>query len=227
MIDQPFALFAPHADHLRVTLFTKADNIMRDNDLRRALRTDALASLHQVHGGTCAVVREPTERTTQADALATDTPALTLAIRAADCQTFVLYAPEQGCAALVHAGWKGLLAGVLPRTVQTLRDAWDADPATLLVGAGPSLCTTCADFTDPARELPGIDARFFHNRHVDLRGIADAQLITAGVRRERMERLPECTRCSPDQYWTYRGGDRDAVIAGHTNVLTCALLARA
>lgn len=224
MIDQPFAVFAPHADRLRVTLFTKADSITRDDDLCRALGTNAIASLHQEHGDTCVIVREATERTLRGDALATDTPSLTLTIRSADCQTFVLFAPRHHCAAVVHAGWKGLLAGVLPRTVQTLRDAWDADPATLLVGAGPSLCTACADFTDPARELPGIDARFFHNRNVDLRGIADAQLIAAGVRSEHMERLPECTRCSPDRYWTYRGGDREAVLDGWCNVLSCTML---
>lgn len=224
MIEQPFAVFTPHAARIRVALLTKTDAVATDADIGATLKASNIASLHQVHGGACVIVREPTQRTLQADAFATDTPGLTLTIRAADCQIFVLYAPKKGRIALVHAGWKGLLAGVLPHTVATLQSTWDIDPAELLAGAGPSLCTTCAEFTDPHRELPGIDARFFHGRCADLRGIADAQLCTAGIDPAHLERLPGCTRCSPEAYWTYRGGDREAVLAGHTNVLACTLL---
>jgi copper oxidase (laccase) domain-containing protein len=82
----------------------------------------------------------------------------------------------------------------------------------------------CADFSDPTTELPGIDVQFFHGKNVDLRAIADAQLIACGVAQKNIERHPDCTRCRPDIYWTYRGGDREAVLQGKTNVTVCQIL---
>lgn len=220
-----FPAFDRWSGNLRIDMFTKADALHDDDAVRHALSGTPVASLHQEHGGACVVIDAPTARTIRADAMATDVPGLALTIRSADCQTFVLYAPSAHAAAVVHAGWKGLLANILPHTVAVLRATWNIDPAEIAVAAAPSLCLQCAEFTDPARELPGIDPRFFHGRCADLRGIADRQLVDAGIKAERIDRHADCTRCNPQTYWTYRGGDREAVLGGATNVLCCTLLA--
>jgi copper oxidase (laccase) domain-containing protein len=111
---------------------------------------------------------------------------------------------------------------VITNTVATMRREWGADPADLLVAAGPSLCTDCADFTDPVRELPSIDKKFFFGRCADLRAIAEAQFAACGVDTTRIDRHPGCTRCSPEAFWSYRA-DKDGVRKGGRNLLACML----
>lgn len=226
MIARPFALFEQYSDRLDIRFYTKADAIGSDDDLIHALESDQLASLKQVHGGRMVIQRSPNRREKEADGSLTDTQDLWLSLRVADCQSFVLYAPEQHVIGVIHAGWKGLVAGIIPHCFSLLQQEWGIDPATVLIGAGPSLCTDCAEFTDPIQELIGIDPKFFDGRHADLRAIADDQLLQCGVKAEHIERHPDCTRCNPDLYWTYRGGDREAVIKGSSNVLTCRLKKR-
>ena len=217
MMHHPFSIFDPHRDHTDVRLFTKADE---------PLNEDGLVSLKQLHGNTVIIARSPSRREKEADGVLTDQPDLTLTIRIADCQAFVVYAPDQQVIGLLHAGWKGLVSGIIPAFFETMQREWHVDPATVLIGAAPSLCTKCADFTDPIKELTGIDPRFFDGRHANLRAIADDQLLQCGVKLEHIERLQDCTKCHPDFYWTYRGGDREAVRKGSTNILTCMMKKR-
>jgi polyphenol oxidase len=217
MITHPFHIFEPYQDHLAIHLCTKADELLNE---------DGLVSLKQIHGNNVVIARSPSQREKEADGVLTDQPDLTLTIRIADCQAFVVYAPRQHMIGLLHAGWKGLVSGIIPSFFQTMNDKWNVDPATVLIGAAPSLCTNCAEFTDPVTELVGINPRFFDGRNADLRAIADDQLMKCGVKAEYLERSPDCTKCNPDTYWTYRGGDREAVTKGSTNVLTCCLKKR-
>lgn len=223
MIDKAFSLFGPHVDRFDCRFFTKADHLRTDADLAGALGDDRIASLHQVHGDRTIIARRPMNRKEQADGLATDEPGLWLSVRAADCQQVVVYDPAHHAAGAVHAGWKGLKAGAIPSLFAAMRAEWGTNPADVLVGIGPSICTACAEFTDPTQELAGLDAAFFHGRHADLQGIADAQLEALGVQSTQRERHPACTKCESATLWSYRGGDRGAVQAGHCNVVACRL----
>lgn len=223
MITHPFELFRPYADRFDVRFLTKEDTLRTDEDLAEAIGSSRIASLRQTHGGRSILAREAMNRAEHADATATDEKGLWLSIRAADCQQLVVYAPDAYVCAVIHAGWKGLKAGIIPSLFALLKDEWGIRPADTLVGIGPSLCADCAEFTDPAAELAEFDPRFFHGRNADLQGIADWQLETLGIPLERRERHPGCTRCEADVFWTYRGGDREKVQSGHTNVIACSL----
>jgi YfiH family protein len=224
MISNPFALLRRYENVASISLLTKTDQVHTDDEIQEKIGAKTLASLWQMHGPLSIIVREGSERTKQADGILTDTKDLSLTIRVADCQAFVFLVPEKGIIGLLHAGWRGLVAGTIPECIRVLKEEWKIDPSTVLVGAGPSLCTACAEFSDPVNELPGIDPSFFHGRNVDLRGIADSQLRFAGIRAEHIERHADCTRCHPDLYWSFRGGDRTKVEKGWTNVLTATLI---
>lgn len=226
MIKNPFTLFVPFADALDVTLLTKEDAMLTDADMRRALKTDRTASAQQTHEDLTTVVREPVERVAGADGLITDTTDLTLMVRMADCQTFVLYAPTQNVLGVLHAGWKGLVAGAIPQFFVTLKREFGIEGKDVYVGAGPSLCERCAEFTDPVNELPGIDPRFFNGRHADLNGIADQMLADAGVWRENIERMTDCVKCGSGDYYSYREGSEVVVNEGRRNVLAATLRIR-
>lgn len=223
MLRNPFALFQPFTDRLDIALLTKEDNVRMDEDVARAAGAGRVASVRQMHGDIVVLVREPTSRMIQADGMITDEKNLLLSIRMADCQTFVIYAPEKSVLGVMHVGWKSLKAGMIRSFFRALDGFFGVRPDEIFIGAGPSLCMKCAEFTDPERELEGTEGLILEGRRADLRGIADAQLEAVGVTADRRERMAGCTRCDPKTYWTYRGGDREKVIEGWTNVL-CARL---
>jgi polyphenol oxidase len=223
MITNPFSILAPYEDRLRVSLFTKEDEPRNDQQIAELLGANHAVALHQVHGSKVIVAREEIARTIQADGVVTDMPNLALTIRSADCQNFVVFAPEKNVVGALHVGWKGLIADAIPSFFALLLYEWRIQPQEVLVGAGPSLCTTCADFTNPAIELPTVDSTFFSRRCIDLQGAANTELHSLGVPPDQIERMRECTRCNPEKYWTYRGGDKEKVLAGRTNLLACAL----
>lgn len=224
MINDPFRMFAPYADRLQVVLFTKEDTIGNDDAIAKKMGTETIASLKQVHGNRTIIVREPQRRVEAADGMWTNERDVMLTIRIADCQSFVAYAPKQHVVGLLHSGWRGLVSGAIAEFFKKLDEDFSIAAADVLVGAGPSLCNNCAEFTDPVKELVGIDPQFFNGRHADLRAIADRQLIDIGVRKEHIERHSDCTRCENETWWSYRGGDREAVSNGLENALTCRLI---
>jgi len=92
--------------------------------------------LRQVHGSEVAVVRAGTIRPSPleprtADAAVTDEPGTVLTVMTADCAPIALVAP--GAVAVVHAGWPGLLAGVVAAAAGELRRV-DDGPVTAVLG---------------------------------------------------------------------------------------------
>lgn len=141
------------------------------------------------------------------DALWTAEAGLALSIATADCVPVLLAGPE-GLAA-VHAGWRGLAAGIIPRTLETVAASLGADPARWSAWIGPSIGSCCYEVGDdvarqvaaastPAVVLAGPAGK----PHLDLTGAALAQLRAAGV--GAMARLSACTRCDAAALWSYR-----------------------
>ncbi len=223
MIIHPFTLLTPFKDKIDVRFLTKEDDAKNDADIARASGAQNLVSIHQMHGADTVIVREPSSRMLKADGLATDKSGLSLVIRFADCQSLLIYSRKHRVVGLAHAGWRGIVAGVIPNFFRQLKSEWNIGASDVIVGMGPSLCMKCAEFTDPEKEVPSL-AQFTMGRCVDLQAAADNQLIDAGVQMDQIERLPQCTRCKPDIYWTYRGGHREEVKEGYTNSFVVTLI---
>lgn len=181
--------------------------------------------LWQVHGNRTIVTREPMESTEKADGVITDRVGLALLSRAADCQNFAIYAPKHHIGGVLHAGWRGMLLEAIPHFFATLKDNFDVDASECFVACGPSLCTTCAEYRDSDHELrQKVDPQYVEGDCVNLQQIATDQLVKSGVHTNSIERHPDCTRCRPETYLTYRGGDRSEVESGVSNILVLRLL---
>ena len=75
---------------------------------------DALIVVNQVHGREVVEVRRARDAASaSADALVTSSPDVALAILVADCVPVLLVDANHGRLAVAHAGWRGLVAGVL------------------------------------------------------------------------------------------------------------------
>ena len=222
MIHSPFQNLRPHDSLVDLCFCVRADDIGSDTDIGHAIGSQNVVGLIQEHGSRTHVVREPSSRVLRGDALFTDTPGLTLTIRFADCQNAVIVAPKKRVIGLVHAGWRGVQSRVMSAAFRLLKDEWGIQPKDVFIGLGPALCTPCAEFTDPEREVPEL-REYFQGRCIDLRGALDAELVDIGVPAENIERLTDCTRCHPETYFTYRGGDRELVKNGKVNCLAATL----
>ncbi len=75
--------------------------------------------LNQVHGA-CVAKATYCQSLQNADALIGDESAVALAIMTADCVPIALF-DDDGQIACIHAGWQGLVAGVIAQTVSAMR----------------------------------------------------------------------------------------------------------
>lgn len=216
-------LFAPHSDACLLRLSTKQDGRGSQDELASLLDTEHIVALRQVHGDAVHVAHEPSNRSAEADIAITNRPGLVLTARGADCQIGAVYAPSKGVIATFHAGWKGLLAGTIPSLFKSLRSDYGVEGSDVIVYLGPSLCTDCAEFSDPAHTMPHAFPQYYHHHRINLRAIAEEQLLEAGVSEASIERHPDCTCCHPQKYWTYRGGHREEVANGASNVLAIVI----
>lgn len=103
---------------------------------------DRLAYAHQVHGARVVRAVEACGSqagVVQADALVSDDPTWTLAVSMADCLPLLLHDPERGAVAAVHAGWRGVVAGVVEAAVTALSESYGAHPERLRAAIGPHI----------------------------------------------------------------------------------------
>lgn len=105
--------------------------------------------LHQVHGADVVVVDHPGAAAgTDADALVTATVGAALVVRTADCAPLVLLGDHT--VGVVHAGWRGLVAGVVGASLDAIHDLGDEVHRAVL---GPCIRAGCYEFDGPERAL--------------------------------------------------------------------------
>ena len=163
----------------------------------------------QVHGADVAVCEgRPAEGLTvlgEADALVTRQEDALLVITVADCVPVFLVDPATRTLGLAHAGWRGAAAGVVGAALRRMREL-GTEPGSVHAHLGPAVCGDCYEVgPEVPRALGGYAA---DATHVDLRGHLRGELLAAGLSAERVTVSPACTRCEPERYYSYRGGDR-------------------
>jgi YfiH family protein len=100
-----------------------------------------------VHGADVVTVTHPGEHAgTEADAAVTGQPRCVLTVRTADCVPVVLLGERS--VGVVHAGWRGLLHGVVGQAVLAV-EALDDHP--VAAHLGPCIRAGCYEFDGPER----------------------------------------------------------------------------
>ncbi len=147
------------------------------------------------------------------DALIVRQAGLAAVVATADCVPVIVVGA--GAGAVIHAGWRGIVAGVVARTLERLgepvRQAWVGPaigPCCYEVGAEVAAAVVAASderaLVTSRRERP----------HLDLKRAVAAQLEAAGV--EVVTAVDLCTRCHPELLSSHR---RDGAAAGRNLAL--------
>jgi hypothetical protein len=148
----------------------------------------------------------------EGDALVTATPGLALSVVTADCVPVLVEAGDR--VAAVHAGWRGIVAGVVGATVDRLRGRGAPAPSAWTAWIGPASGACCYEVgPEVAGEVgaatsPAVVVPTAGRLHLDLAAAVAHQLAAAGV--GDMRRVAACTQCGEDLLWSYRREGRAA-----------------
>lgn len=151
-----------------------------------------LARGAQVHGRMVRIVDEPTPELEEADGQATARDDVAVMVQVADCLPVAV--AGEGGVAMLHAGWRGLAAGVLEEGVAALRRLGTHEPLAAVIGPGARGC--CYEVGDEVRRAFAVDTA-----KVDLATLAARRLAAVGV--ERIDDVGCCTICH-EQFFSYR-----------------------
>ncbi len=160
------------------------DRLVRELGLPTAPRW-----LQQVHGDrSLRITEEIFDSEQQADAAFTTQPNIVLAILTADCLPILLCADDGSEVAVIHAGWRGLSAGIVESTVRRLRTS----PRGLLAWLGPAIGAASYEVGDDVRNAfaqhtsdasRAFTATRLAHWHCDLYALVRQRLQSVGVER--------------------------------------------
>jgi len=177
------------------------------------LRPERSCTSWMVHGSQVRVVqpddwRFPEANDARADALVTQARGVALTLRFADCLPVMFYDPRRAAIGLAHAGWRGLVAGILVETVRAMQRAFGVQPRDLIVGIGPSIGPQQFEVgPDVAAQLQQTVAvpvtRETNGKlYADLWRTAHAQLTALGVGHVEIAGL--CTASNTHEWFSHR-----------------------
>ena len=202
-----------------------------------------LVRLRQCHsdGVVCLDHCSPGHLPLEGDAVITQHSRLLLAVQVADCLPVFIVDNAKHVLAAVHAGWRGILAGIVPKTLERMRSRYASDPRHCLAVIGPSIGPCCYEVdqhvakpfehafpgrpqlwrdhqlsgrTLSSRTIPSEDP-LNTRRMLDLSAACRCQLETAGLPDRNIFSHPPCTACHRDVFYSYRaeGGSTGRMLA--------------
>jgi len=176
----------------------------------------------QVHGVRVMKARRaPGPEREEADAIISDVPGLPVAVVTADCVPILVAELGGACVAAVHAGWRGLAAGVVAEALSELARS-GAAPTRLRAVIGPHIGPCCYEVDAPV--LDALTLRFGEvtetalrpgrpgHAFLDLGALVRVECLRAGLAPTAVGAVPSsCTRCDSERFHSYR---RDGARAG-------------
>jgi polyphenol oxidase len=172
-----------------------------------------LVTVRQVHGDVVRVVERgggllataDEKAVLEGDGLITREAGLLLGVQTADCVPVLIADTRRRVVGAFHAGWRGTVARIVERGVETMQREFGSRPEDLIAAVGPAIGACCFAVGDEVRrEFEGrfdYAAEFFSEEsegklHIDLWEANRRQLVDAGVRAAAVSVVGECTACA-------------------------------
>jgi polyphenol oxidase len=172
---------------------------------------EGLVFQKQVHSDTVRYVSTPgvLEST---DGTCTSTPGVFLCVTVADCVPVFLFDPQAPAVGVIHAGWRGTVAGIAQKGVETMARELGAVPARMKAWIGPSAGVCCYAVGDEV--VSRLPASCVHEaggeKKADLKESNRQQLMIAGLPEESITVDPACTICGSALYHSHRRDGTDS-----------------
>ena len=158
------------------------------------------------------------------DGVITTEPNVLLAVTFADCPSVAIIDPEHGVMALLHAGWRGIAAGIIENAIDKMVEL-GAVPEAMMVKIGPSIQDCCYEMdADDATKVDGLS--HIGKVDVNLQNIITVRLKVKGVPLSTIYQHAFCTSCTEHpsgvghRFYSYR---RDELVPPHTQIFTAVM----
>jgi YfiH family protein len=188
-----------------------------------------VVSVKQVHGTEALILDRPPKAGSFFpggwDALITNQPGVLLTVRTADCVPILLYDPRRQVVAAIHAGWRGTVAGIIPKTLTLMRQHFRSKAEHVGMVIGPSAGACCYEVDEPV--LRPLRSGYPYWRLVvretgqgrallDLPQLIERQAQSVGLDGDRIRKVRVCTICHPELFFSYRreGVVKEAMVSG-------------
>lgn len=156
------------------------------------------------------------------DGLVTNTPGLCLVTSYADCVPLYFVDPVRRVIGCSHAGWRGTVGGIGPKTVAVMSEHFGSRPEDIRAVIGPSICADCyqvgEDVADRVKDALGWredTGQFLRpdgqegKYRLDLWALNRYLLQNAGLAAEHITVSGLCTRCNHHLLFSHRhSGER-------------------
>ncbi|SNX53527.1 peptidoglycan editing factor PgeF [Thermoanaerobacterium sp. RBIITD] len=148
-----------------------------------------------------------------ADALMTDEKQIPLVTFYADCTPLFFLDPVKEVVALAHAGWRGTVKEIGPKTVKAMIDTYGSNKEDILAGIGPAIGVCCYEVGDDvAEEVKKLDIN--HDNVLIPKGNDKwmfnlemtnyLELTGCGLKDENITLSGLCTHCNKEEFFSYR-----------------------
>jgi YfiH family protein len=151
----------------------------------------------------------------EGDALISNQPGIALSVRTADCLPILMADTRNQAVAAVHAGWRGTLLEIVPKTVQAMGEQFGTRPDDLVIAIGPGIGACC--FEVGPEVATQFSALFPERRDLDRRAkidLVETNLRLLGRNDGSVRQIATsglCSCCQADLFHSYR---RDREQAG-------------
>jgi len=182
---------------------------------KEGVETAGVVRPRQVHG--CAVARMDSAGELQpeeADAVFSDRPGVRVGVVTADCVPVLAARTDGGGVVAIHAGWRGLAAGVVSQGIRALAGDESQRACTRAV-IGPAIGGCCYEVDRPVLDALRLrfgedldaalsPARSGHAR-LDLSWLVLCELRREGLAREQLGQVADaCTYCDSHRFHSFR-----------------------
>ncbi len=185
---------------------------------------DSVTMVRQVHGACVRLITRSeigngaerhSDELPECDAMVSREPGVTLVVRTNDCVPVLILDRASGAIGAAHAGWRGVLGGVVGNTLEAMGATFGTRARDLNVALGPSICGRHYDMgpvsAEPARlfceafpDTSGVTDQRSGRVFVDLARAVRLQLMHGGVPDSSIDTCPHCTYEHHDRYPSYR-----------------------
>ena len=179
--------------------------------------TDVMFSAKQIHSDKIlCVTKDDIGQYFECDGFVTSEKGILLTVKIADCVPILFEDVENGVIGASHAGWRGTVAGIAQKTIESM-EKLGAKRENIIAVIGPSIHSCCYEVDDPfvcavkgspcaEIVLPFISPKNKLGKYfADLQGMNYALLSACGI--QKIYVSPLCTCCNKDVLFSHRGSN--------------------
>lgn len=166
----------------------------------------------QTHSTNVNFAKEGRTNYPETDALILTNKEQAVYLKFADCTPVILYDKRANIGAVAHAGWRGTVGRIVPKTVEKMLEYTGSDITDIYALIGPAIGGCCYKVGDEVitgvknsvSDTNGLIIEKTDGIYVDLKAVNKQQLSDMKIHEHNIDICPYCTSCRNDLFYSYR-----------------------